>query len=192
MDNRKMILETALDLFYARGYDAVGVQEVAERSGVTKPTLYYYFKSKYGLLEQLLESRGEPFMERLHKACAYEGDLRNTLCAAAGELASFAKQEPKFYTLFLALYHSAKENEAYQAVRPLVIRLQQEIEQIFVSAAGILGNMHGRQRQFSLGFIGLILYDIKMKLEVNGGLRMTISQEEIHSLVHQFMHGIYS
>ena len=53
------------------------------------------------------------------------------------------------------------------------------IEQIFVSAAGILGNMHGRQRQFSLGFIGLILYDIKMKLEVNGGLRMTISQEEI-------------
>ena len=47
MDNRKMILETALDLFYARGYDAVGVQEVAERSGVTKPTLYYYFKSKY-------------------------------------------------------------------------------------------------------------------------------------------------
>lgn len=131
-------------------------------------------------------------MERLHKACAYEGDLRNTLSAAAGELASFAKQEPKFYTLFLALYHSAKENEAYQAVRPLVIRLQQEIEQIFVSAAGILGNMHGRQRQFSLGFIGLILYDIKMKLEVNGGLRMTISQEEIHSLVHQFMHGIYS
>ena len=175
MDNREMILETALDLFYARGYDAVGVQEIVERSGVTKPTLYYYFKSKYGLLEQLLESRGEPFMERLHKACAYEGDLRNTLCAAAGELASFAKQEPKFYTLFLALYHSA-----------------QEIEQIFVSAAGILGNMHGRQRQFSLGFIGLILYDIKMKLEVNGGLRMTISQEEIHSLVHQFMHGIYS
>ena len=49
MDNRETILETALDLFYTRGYDAVGVQEIAERSGVTKPTLYYYFKSKYGL-----------------------------------------------------------------------------------------------------------------------------------------------
>ena len=192
MDNREMILETALDLFYARGYDAVGVQEVAERSGVTKPTLYYYFKSKYGLLEQLLESRGEPFMERLHMACDYHGDLRNTLCAAAGELVSFAEREPKFYTLFLALYHSARENEAYKAVRPLVLRLQQEVEQIFVSAAGLLGNMHGRQRQFSLGFIGLILFDIKMRLEVCGGLQMTVSQEEINSLVHQFMHGIYS
>ncbi len=192
MDNREMILETALDLFYARGYDAVGVQEIAERSGVTKPTLYYYFKSKYGLLEELLESRGAAFMERLHKACAYRGDLKNTLCMAAGELVSFAEQEPKFYTLFLALYHSARENEAYQAVSPLVLRLQQEVEQIFASAAGLLGNMHGRQRQFSLGFIGLILFDTKMRLEVNDGLRMAVSQDEINSLVHQFMHGIYS
>lgn len=192
MDNREMILETALDLFYARGYDAVGVQEIAERSGITKPTLYYYFKSKYGLLEQLLESRGKPFMDRLHKACNYQGDLRNTLCAAAGELAFFAEQEPKFYSLFLALSYSARENEAYQAVRPLVLRLQQEIEQIFLSAAGLLGNMRGRQRQFSLGFIGLILFDIKMRLEASGELRIVVSQEEINSLVHQFMHGIYS
>ena len=28
MDNRETILETALDLFYTRGYDAVGVQEI--------------------------------------------------------------------------------------------------------------------------------------------------------------------
>lgn len=192
MDNREMILETALDLFYARGYDAVGVREIAERSGVTKPTLYYYFKSKYGLLEQLLEGRGEAFMERLHRACSYEGDLRNTLCAAAGELVSFAEQEPKFYALFLALCNSARENEAYQAVRPLVLRLQQEVEQIFVSAAGLLGNMRGRQRQFSLGFIGLILFDIKMRLEISDDLSLTVSREEINSLVHQFMHGIYS
>ena len=39
VDNRERILETALELFYARGYDAVGVQEIAEKSGVTKPTL---------------------------------------------------------------------------------------------------------------------------------------------------------
>lgn len=83
MDNRETILETALDLFYTRGYDAVGVQEIAERSGVTKPTLYYYFKSKYGLLEQLLTSRSEAFAAELREACAYRGDLKNTLCAAA-------------------------------------------------------------------------------------------------------------
>ena len=46
MENKERILECALELFYAKGYDAVGVQEIAERSGITKPTLYYYFGSK--------------------------------------------------------------------------------------------------------------------------------------------------
>lgn len=192
MDNREVILETALKLFYTRGYDAVGVQEIAERSGVTKPTLYYYFKSKYGLLEQLLASRSEAFAEELRQACTYHGDLKNTLCAAAGAAAGFVEREPEFSALFVALYHSARGNEAYRAVRPLVLRLQRQIEQIFEAAAGDLGNMHGRQRQFSLGFIGLVLYYIVMKRETSPDEAVQISREEIEALVHQFMHGIYS
>ena len=61
MDNKEKILETALDLFYAKGYDAVGVQEIAEKSGVTKPTLYHYYGSKYGLLESLIKTYYEEF-----------------------------------------------------------------------------------------------------------------------------------
>ena len=63
IDNRELILDAALDLFYAKGYDAVGVQEIVDRAGVTKPTLYYYFGSKIGLLRNLLE-RGYSIMEK--------------------------------------------------------------------------------------------------------------------------------
>ena len=55
MENRQKILECALELFFRRGYDAVGIQEICQSAGVTKPTLYHYFGSKYGLLEKLLE-----------------------------------------------------------------------------------------------------------------------------------------
>ena len=51
MDNRETILQCALELFYKRGYDAAGVKEIVEMAGITKPTMYYYFKSKLGLLE---------------------------------------------------------------------------------------------------------------------------------------------
>ena len=51
MENKERIMECALDLFYAKGYDAVGVQEIVEKAGITKPTLYYYFGSKLGLLK---------------------------------------------------------------------------------------------------------------------------------------------
>ena len=42
MDNRKKILKVSLDLFHQKGYDAISVQEIVERAGITKPTLYYY------------------------------------------------------------------------------------------------------------------------------------------------------
>jgi AcrR family transcriptional regulator len=61
MDNRQRLLDCALELFSLRGYDAVGVREVVEAAGVTKPTLYHYFDSKRGLLEALLQRRLEGF-----------------------------------------------------------------------------------------------------------------------------------
>ena len=55
-----------------------------------------------------------------------------------------------------------------------------------------LGNMNGRQKQFSLGFIGLVLVYLMMKSDRREGKVIEISREEIEALVHQFMHGIYS
>ena len=92
MDKREQILHIALELFYSRGYDAVGVQEIAEKSGVSKPTLYYYFKSKYGLLEQLLKEGCTRFVEGLEQAGNFTGDLRGTLWACARVFADFAEQ----------------------------------------------------------------------------------------------------
>ncbi len=53
MDNRERLLQCALDLFADRGYDAVGVQEIVDTAGVTKPTMYHYFGSKHQLLQEL-------------------------------------------------------------------------------------------------------------------------------------------
>lgn len=65
MDNKELILKSALDLFYAKGYDAVGVQEIVDKAGISKPTLYYYFGSKLGLLQNLLETGYQEFESRL-------------------------------------------------------------------------------------------------------------------------------
>ena len=69
MENREKLLSCALDLFYARGYDAVGIQEIVDAAGVTKPTMYYYFGSKKGLLEDLIQGIFNDLMEALGHAC---------------------------------------------------------------------------------------------------------------------------
>ncbi|MCD7717366.1 MAG: TetR/AcrR family transcriptional regulator [Lachnospiraceae bacterium] len=78
MDNRIRLLQCANELFYEKGYDAVGVQEIVARAGLTKPTLYYYFGSKKGLLEALVAERFERLrgMYRELDARSQRNDLR--------------------------------------------------------------------------------------------------------------------
>ena len=46
-DKRKQeILEKALDLFVEEGYEDVTFQKISDRCGITRTTLYIYFKNK--------------------------------------------------------------------------------------------------------------------------------------------------
>ena len=40
-DTRSIILEKALELFSRRGYESVGIAEIVDSAGITKPSLYY-------------------------------------------------------------------------------------------------------------------------------------------------------
>lgn len=57
-DVRERLLSGATALFASKGYAATTVREIVERAGVTKPVLYYYFRSKEGIYLELMR---EPF-----------------------------------------------------------------------------------------------------------------------------------
>jgi AcrR family transcriptional regulator len=56
-DARERILDTAYELFSRRGVRDVGIDEVIERAGVAKATLYRHFPSKDDLVIAFLERR---------------------------------------------------------------------------------------------------------------------------------------
>lgn len=193
MENRERILACALDLFYQRGYDAVGIQEICQRAGVTKPTMYHYFGSKYGLLETVLAQNLGGFMEMLSDAAHYRVSVKQSLYGFASVLLDCANANYRAYLLMMSLSYSARENEAYQAIQPYISRIHYLAVQLFEEAAPVLGNMNGRQEQFALGFLGLfnhyILFMGNQKMPERG---VKVSEETKLSLIHQFMHGINS
>ena len=184
-------MECALDLFYAKGYDAVGVQEIVEKAGITKPTLYYYFGSKLGLLKTILETNYKEIQRAIDEAAAYEGNVPQTLYRVAQAFVRVTASHHKMYMLMMALFYSARENEAYQAVKPLIHDFYRRIVNIFEQASHELGNMRGRQTAFAIGFVGVINHFILLAGETEGVTRQ-ISEGEIRELVNQFMYGIYS
>jgi AcrR family transcriptional regulator len=192
LDTRETIQNSALDLFYTKGYDSVGVQEIAENAGITKPTLYYYFGSKIGLLNDVLEKNATDLINLMKDASYYQGDLPLTLYKAAAAYLDYAIKHHKFYFFMISLSYYAKENEAHKAIEPFINDLYKIILSIFESAVNELGNMNGRQQKFAMAFIGTINYYILFLSETSQTDEITITNEQVFALVHQFMHGIYS
>jgi AcrR family transcriptional regulator len=58
---RQRILETASDLFYRRGIQAVGVDAIIAGADVARMSFYRHFKSKEGLVLAFLEQRDAQF-----------------------------------------------------------------------------------------------------------------------------------
>ncbi len=53
---RQAVLHTAAQLFNQRGFHATSLDDIAERLHVSKPTLYYYVKSKDDILLECVRS----------------------------------------------------------------------------------------------------------------------------------------
>lgn len=55
-DTRQRILDEALELFSAKGYDSVSVGEIAKAVGIKAPSLYNHFPSKQAIFDAIVES----------------------------------------------------------------------------------------------------------------------------------------
>lgn len=76
---RQRLLETATALFAEKGYSGTSVREIVERAGVSKPVLYYYFKSKEGLFYAILKWAADVQQEVLNEIFETSGTVLERL-----------------------------------------------------------------------------------------------------------------
>ncbi|GHF93963.1 TetR family transcriptional regulator [Deinococcus piscis] len=65
-DRRTQILDMAAELFIQRGFESVGMADLAQALRISRPTIYTYFASTEDMLDALLEARLEGLPGRLH------------------------------------------------------------------------------------------------------------------------------
>ena len=187
-DTRGIILEKALKLFSRRGYESVGIAEIVDSAGITKPSLYYHFGSKQGLLEAIVREYGEGLTALFRSAAAYRHDLVMNLRDLFRANLRFSHEKPDFWRLILILFSSAVDSEAYQAGAALRRELLALLETLFENAAKDHGNMKRRHKIYAESFLGLM--ETFTRLSVNGEL--SINDDLRNRIIHQYMHGIFS
>lgn len=66
-ETRKKILDVAEKLFLEKGYDGTSIQDIVDGLGnMTKGVIYHHFKSKFAILETIMDEADEqPILEQL-------------------------------------------------------------------------------------------------------------------------------
>lgn len=187
-DTKSALLDTALQLFAAEGYENVGTQKIVEMAQVKKPTLYYHFGSKQGLLEAVLQRIYAPFLEGLKAKSAYDGDLTLTLESLVEHYFVFAREQPAVYRWGLALGYAPEQSEACLTMRPFLARQVQLLTQVFEAAAAQHGNLRGRSPELGLSFLGMINASITRSFYE----QIPLDRSQAFQSCKQFMHGIYA
>ena len=55
-ETRKLIRDTAVDLFSQKGYDAVSVREIARKVGINESSIYNHYSSKEDIMDSIIKS----------------------------------------------------------------------------------------------------------------------------------------
>ena len=75
-DRKATIALAAAELFCARGFHNVGIEDIAARVGITGPAIYRHFPSKQAILTAAVDELVTTFTERVHAADTVEDPAR--------------------------------------------------------------------------------------------------------------------
>lgn len=189
MEERKdIILNKAITLFAQKGFEAVGVQEICNHSEITKPTLYYYFGNKQGILEAIRESYGNQLLNNLSQASYYEHDFIKGLTQILKAEINYALKNPIFYNLHTSLLHAPKESESFLTYKSLYEEHIKIYEEFFILSANEFGNMKGKEKLYALIFKNTVNSSAH---EILNGTLIN-NDDTIYKIIHSFVYGVAS
>ncbi|MGD9172792.1 MAG: TetR/AcrR family transcriptional regulator [Desulfobacterales bacterium] len=102
-DARQRLLETAIGMFAQKGYAGTSVREIAEQAGVSKPVLYYYFKSKGGLFLAILEMAENLQKQLLAEVLESQGTVLDRLVLLYRRVYEEVEAHQSFYKMIHGL-----------------------------------------------------------------------------------------
>jgi TetR/AcrR family transcriptional regulator len=129
------LLDAALDLFVAKGFAATRAEEVAAKAGVSKGTLFLYFKSKEELFEAVVrENMGNQISQGLAEMDSFQGSTTDMLKFAmfawwervgntkASGISKLVMSEASNFPALANFYHETVVKPGRQLIRAILQR----------------------------------------------------------------------
>lgn len=127
-ERRGQILDTAEDVFAKRGFDGTTIDDIAQRAGLSKGAVYWYFKKKDDIIAALLERVFRRSIKALRAIAGEGGSVRSRLLRSGEQISRDYQGLSKLMPIALEFYGIALRR---RSVRKHLAKLYDELISIF-------------------------------------------------------------
>jgi AcrR family transcriptional regulator len=111
--SRTTILNAAMKHFAQKGYAACSIRVICQAAGITKPVLYYHFRSKEHLYQELMMDIFNDARKTLLQVSKFRGSLRDRLVLYLSSEFRNSQRDPDRVRLLFRMMFSPEEGYPY-------------------------------------------------------------------------------
>ncbi|OBI85704.1 TetR/AcrR family transcriptional regulator [Mycobacterium asiaticum] len=129
--NRQALIQAAIELFTAHGYESVTIEQISAVAGVAPRTFFHHFAAKEDILFDGYAERLEEATRRFRAAaCQSSNSLWDALADASSAVAQAIAESPEIFLARARMYHSMP------ALRATMLRINEDwIDQLTAEVA---------------------------------------------------------
>ncbi len=185
---REAVLESAIAAFARKGYAGTSVHDILRVSGLSKPTLYYYFGSKEGLFRAILESAYDGLHDAMQSTVKEADSCMTRLTGIATAIFQFTTSHQHLMRLVFATIFAAPEEIPQSSVNPARRRRVFNFVRQVVKDGRKEGALTGRYTADELthAFLGTVSHQIRTWLFRTEG---SLTRTRARRIVSLFLEG---
>ncbi|MBW1723010.1 MAG: TetR/AcrR family transcriptional regulator [Deltaproteobacteria bacterium] len=130
--SKRKLMEAAVRLFSQKGYSGTSVREIVEEAGVSKPVLYYYFKSKEGLFRAILDDAARWQEEMIAEVLDTPGTATEKLRKLYKNIYDAFLEYPEFFKFIHALIFGLPQGNPRYDLERFHRRMDEVIKAIYL------------------------------------------------------------
>lgn len=145
-DTEEQILEAAKDVFQQKGKDGARMQEIADKAGINKAMLHYYYRSKQLLFEAVFNSAFSLLAPQLNKILNDDSSIEEKVRSFTHNYISFISKHPYLPNFIIQelnrnpkFIEKIQQNSAFPSLEKFEKQVALEVKQ------GILKPIDGKQ-----------------------------------------------
>jgi len=127
IDKKENILEAAREVFFRKSFYEATMDDIAQLSGVKKPTIYYYFPSKIDLASQLMEENVKKIFKKTSEIISTTNNVKQRIKMIVNFYINLLEENTKIFIIMQRIgYDFMQKEDSKKKINELFKKLRKK------------------------------------------------------------------